>query len=219
MNVIRRSQKIEYTLAKVFCLISAIVLLPFMLLIAIAVKVTSPGTIFFKAARVGFNGKVFNLIKFRSLKQDCVKIMKDNKTVIEQKDARLTLIGRLLRIGFDELPQLINVIKGDITLIGPRPVEPTFLRFKNELLRSRQDVLPGITGLTVVCDGRKLSAYENFLIDIWYVQNQSIALDLKIAFLTPFYMLGFKDIGKGLRIRILADWAKSYPEPPFSLKE
>lgn len=210
-------RNIEYSLVWFICLIAFAILLPLILLIALAVKITSPGNIFYIAPRVGYKGKIFNLIKFRSMKQNAVKIMKDNKTHIERKDSRLTSIGPLLRVGLDELPQLFNILKGDITLIGPRPVEPTFLRFKNKLLLSRLDVLPGITGLTAICNGRSLSAYENFVIDIWYIQHHSILLDLRIAILTPLYMLGFKNIGKKLKEQIFKEWNLKYPTPPFSL--
>jgi lipopolysaccharide/colanic/teichoic acid biosynthesis glycosyltransferase len=214
----RFSLNLEYALVWFLCIIALAILIPLILLIAITVKISSPGSVFFIAPRVGYKGRKFKLIKFRSMKQNAVKIMKDNKTHIERKDPRLTAIGPLLRIGLDELPQLFNIIKGDITLIGPRPVEPTFLRFKNKLLLSRLDVLPGITGLTAICNGRSLSAYENFVIDIWYVQNHSVFLDLKIAVLTPLYMIGFKNIGKRIREQILREWELKYPIPPFSLE-
>ena len=190
-----------------------------MIMIALAIKLTSRGPVFYRTARIGYRGRIFELIKFRSMRDNCAKVISDFKTVVEKRDLRLTPVGSFLRIGFDELPQLINVLKGDICLIGPRPSEPSIMKYVNEVLSFKLEILPGMTGLAVICNGRSLSAYYNFVLDIWYVQHHSLWLDFIIAILTPFYMLGFRDIGKGLRRRILADWESRYPEPPFSLKD
>lgn len=186
-----------------------------MLIIALAVKLTSSGPVFYTSERVGYKRSVFKLLKFRTMQHNAPKIIKNSKTFVDSKDSRLTVIGSFLRIGFDELPQLINVVKSDITLIGPRPNEGSFLRINDELINKKFEVLPGITGLAVVCNGRRLSIEDNLMLDVWYSQNRSIMLDMLIFIMTPLYMMGFKTIGARLLRRVTNDWKNAYPDAKF----
>ena len=200
--------KVKYSAEWLFCLGALVLLSPLMLLIALAVKLTSQGPVLYKSERLGYKGEPFKLLKFRSLQHNCPMVVDDNfKTVVQKRDPRLTLIGAFLRIGFDELPQLINVLKGDITLIGPRPDALWMKKHYNEILSIRLEMLPGISGLAIVCNGRHLTVEENYYIDIWYIQNYSLKLDLLIAFLTPLYVFGWKNVGERIRKKILTEYA------------
>lgn len=211
--------KLKYLVEWLFCFWALILLSPLMILISLAIKLTSKGPVFYKAERLGYKERIFKLVKFRSMKHNCPKIITNAKTVVARGDPRLTSIGSFLRIGFDELPQLLNVLKGELTLIGPRPSEPTIRKYLNDVLSLKHNVMPGITGLAVICNGRALSVNDNFSLDIWYSENHSFWLDFKIAIMTPLYMIGFKNIARGLRDRVLADWKNRYPDQPFDFKE
>ena len=197
------SIKVKYSTEFLFCLGALVLLSPLLALIVLAVKLTSKGPILYKSERLGYKGITFKLLKFRSMQHNCPMIVDDHfKTVVHKRDPRLTPIGAFLRIGLDELPQLINVIKGDITLIGPRPDAIWMMKYYDEKLSIRLEMLPGITGLAVVCNGHVLTMEENYCIDIWYVNNYHLWLDCKIFFMTILYIFGWKNVGKNLLGRI-----------------
>jgi lipopolysaccharide/colanic/teichoic acid biosynthesis glycosyltransferase len=136
--------------------------------------------IFYTQIRPGKHTKLFKIIKF--------KTMSDKKNelgdLLPDKD-RLTKLGKLLRAtSLDELPQLINVLRGEMSLVGPRPLLPKYLPLYNEKQAKRHEVKPGITGWTQVNGRNALSWKEKFELDVWYVENLSFALDMKILFLT-----------------------------------
>lgn len=159
---------------------------PLMLIVAFIVKVTSPGPAIFVQQRVGKDGKVYNMYKFRSM---CVGAEQQEGGVFCTKgDARVTPVGKFIRAtSIDELPQLINILKGEMSLIGPRPVLTYYPKqweeYTDEELK-RFDVLPGVTGWAAV-HGRKTNTVEaRFAYDNYYVDNLSFSLDLKIFFMT-----------------------------------
>jgi len=161
---------------------------PLMLLIAILIKATSPrGPVFFRQPRVGLHDKRFTVYKFRSMIPDAEA--QTGPVVARPDDDRCTPVGRMLRrLSLDELPQLINIVKGDMSLVGPRPM-PIFLveRFTEEIPRylERHQVRPGLTGWAQVNDLRGGEAFaDRAMYDIYYVENWSLALDLKILILT-----------------------------------
>jgi exopolysaccharide biosynthesis polyprenyl glycosylphosphotransferase len=161
---------------------------PFMLVIAAAIKVTSPeGPVLFRQPRVGLHDNRFVVYKFRSMIPDAES--KTGPVVAAQDDDRCTPVGRVLRrLSLDELPQLFNILKGDMSLVGPRPM-PIFLveRFTTEIPRylERHQVRPGLTGWAQVNDLRGGEAFsDRAMYDIYYVENWSLALDLKILILT-----------------------------------
>lgn len=163
---------------------------PLMLFTAIGVKVTSPGPIIFKQDRVGKNKKVFKMLKFRSMKVVEMKNTQDTAWSTDE-DPRKTKFGSFIRkCSIDELPQFFNVLKGDMSLIGPRPEIPYHVRhFKEEipLYLVRQQVRPGITGWAQVNGLRGDTSIEKRVkYDIWYIENWSVALDIKILWKTVF---------------------------------
>ncbi len=170
----------------ILSLCALIVLSPVMLIVAILVKVTSPGPAIFVQQRVGKDGKVYDMYKFRSM---CVGAEQQEGGVFCTKgDARVTPVGKFIRAtSLDELPQLVNIIKGEMSLIGPRPVLTYYPKYWEEYTKEelkRFDVLPGVTGWAAV-HGRKTNTVEaRFAYDNYYVDNLSFALDVKIFFMT-----------------------------------
>ncbi len=177
-----------------------VVLSPLFLGIALVVKLTSPGPVFYKQARVGKGGKFFTIYKFRSMKVDAENI--SGPTWAKENDPRLTPIGGFLRKShLDELPQLINVLKGDMSIIGPRPERPYFVgQLKNEIpgYLNRLDVKPGITGLAQVrnrYDETIRDVKKKIRYDLLYIRKMCLLLDLKVAVWTLAVMI----TGKGAR--------------------
>ncbi len=170
----------------VLSLLALIALSPVMLIVAIIIKLTSPGPVIFVQKRVGKDGKVYDMYKFRSM---CVGAEQQEGGVFCTKgDARVTPIGKFIRAtSIDELPQLVNIIKGEMSLIGPRPVLTYYPKNWEEYTQEelkRFDVLPGVTGWAAV-HGRKTNTVEaRFAYDNYYVDNLSFSLDLKIFFMT-----------------------------------
>jgi lipopolysaccharide/colanic/teichoic acid biosynthesis glycosyltransferase len=138
------------------------------------------GNPFFTQIRIGKNGKSFKLIKLKTMND---KRDQEGKLLPDSK--RLTNVGRIIRsFSIDELPELINVLKGDMSLVGPRPLLPDYLPLYNERQNKRHDVLPGITGWAQINGRNSLSWEEKFELDLWYITNISFLLDIKILFLT-----------------------------------
>ena len=148
------------------------------LIISIRIFLGSP--VFFKQARPGLNENIFDLFKFRSMLD-----VKDKSGNLLPDANRITKFGKFLRSSsLDELPSLWNVLKGDISLIGPRPLLVDYLPHYSEQQRKRHQVKPGVTGWAQVNGRNAISWEEKFNYDIWYVENQNIWLDIKILFLT-----------------------------------
>lgn len=166
--------------------IPALILLsPILILISFLVVVFYGFPILFRQERPGFHGKIFTIYKFRTMHNTVNKL---GEPLPDQK--RLTKLGRFLRsISLDELPELINVLKGEMSLVGPRPLLPEYLPLYNVEQARRHDVLPGITGWAQVHGRNALSWEEKFELDIWYVDHQSIWLDLKIIGMTLLKVL------------------------------
>lgn len=166
------------------CVIALVVLLGigwFLIIIACWLHFANKGTgVFFFQDRPGKNEKIFKLIKFKTMTDEC-----DKEGRLMPDAVRLTKIGKFLRsTSIDELPQLINVIKGDMSLVGPRPLLPRYLTLYNDRQARRHIVKPGITGWSQV-NGRNAISWEQKLeLDVWYVDNISFLLDIKILFLT-----------------------------------
>lgn len=157
-----------------------LIMLPFILMIAILVKYKLGSPVIFKQQRPGLNGKPFYLYKFRSMSDE-----RDNEGKLLPDYERLTPFGIFLRkLSLDELPQLINVIKGDLSLVGPRPLLMDYLPLYSEEQAKRHLVKPGITGWAQVNGRNVISWEEKFKYDVWYVENQTLLLDMKILWLT-----------------------------------
>ena len=182
-------------------LLSAIALIfvsPLMILIATIIKLTSPGPMFFKQRRIGFYGKEFEIYKFRSMKiiegedeerkEQMLKFLTDKSGEIKTKvvnDSRITWIGKLIRkTSLDELPQLFNVIKGDMSLVGPRPCLPYEYEHYPEWQKRRVSVLPGCTGVWQVWGRSAVSYKDSVVLDLYYINNMSPWFDLQLLFQT-----------------------------------
>jgi lipopolysaccharide/colanic/teichoic acid biosynthesis glycosyltransferase len=153
---------------------------PVILVVSGLLALANRGGIFFVQPRPGLNEKVFNLIKFKTMNDR----RDSNGKLLPDRD-RITKIGRWVRsTSLDELPQLINVLKGDMSLVGPRPLLVKYLDLYNDFQKQRHNVKPGITGWAQVNGRNTLSWEEKFKHDVWYVENQSFFLDLRILFLT-----------------------------------
>ena len=164
-----------------------------MLILAGLVKVTSPGPVLFKQQRLGKDGKVFWMYKFRSM---CVGAEKEG-VYSDNKDKRVTPLGKVLRaLSLDELPQLFNILKGDMALIGPRPpltYHPWNLEDYTEEQKRMFEVRPGITGWAQVNGRKDVEWNQRILLNVWYVDHVSLWLDIKIFFLTIYKVLANAD--------------------------
>lgn len=174
-------------------LIGLIILSPFFVLMSVLIKIDSKGSVFFKQKRVGKNGKVFIIRKFRTMIENAEKI--ETKHELSKDDPRITKIGKFLREWtLDEFPQLINVLKGEMSLVGPRPLPEYHVKKYNDFQRKILLVKPGMVSLVDI-KGRALVSWEKrFEYDIWYIEHWSLLLDLKILFLTPKIILSRKGV-------------------------
>jgi lipopolysaccharide/colanic/teichoic acid biosynthesis glycosyltransferase len=167
-------------------LLVCIIAMPFLLLalipIAIAIKIEDRGPIFYCADRLGRNAKTFKMYKLRSMKVNAPDIRNEDGTTYNSKDdPRITKVGRFIReTSLDELPQVFNIIKGDMSLIGPRPGLPDMLSLYASEEMPKLSVRPGITGYTQAYYRNSMPGKEKRLKDAWYAQNISFKLDIKI---------------------------------------
>ncbi len=168
---------IDFTI--VFCVL--LVIWPFLLLITIWLHFANKGAgAFFTQTRPGKDGKIFKVIKFKTMTDE-----RDATGNLLPDAERLTKVGRFVRsTSIDELPQLINVLKGDMALIGPRPLLPQYLPLYSKEQARRHEVRPGITGWAQVNGRNAISWTKKFELDVWYVDHCSFLLDMKIIFLT-----------------------------------
>ena len=166
-------------------LIVLIFLLPLMSLIYLSVIINLGSPAFFLQERVGKDNKIFKMIKFRTMKNSTDKngnLLSDNE--------RVTKFGSFLRsFSLDELPELINILKGDMSLVGPRALLVQYLGLYNDEQIRRHEVLPGLTGWAQINGRNSITWSEKFMLDVWYVDNWSLWLDIKIFFLTFWKVL------------------------------
>ncbi len=165
---------------------------PIFLIIIVGLSIYNLGTPFFYQKRPGKNAVLFNVIKFKTMsdKRD------DNGNLLPDAK-RLSKLGKLLRkTSLDELPQIINVLKGDMTIIGPRPLLIEYLAFYNNRQKKRHLVRPGITGWAQINGRNAISWEDKFELDVWYVENLSFALDIKIFFMTFIKVFKSEGISK-----------------------
>ena len=180
-----------------FSLLGFILLIPLFLIISLLTKTDSKGPVFFRQNRLGKNGNAFLIWKFRTMVEEADKIEFDHSA--SNNDPRITRVGKFLREWtLDEWPQLINVIKGEMSLVGPRPLPIYQGQELSEIQKKRLRVLPGMISLVDI-KGRNLVPWEErFKIDSWYINNWSLWLDLKILFLAPFVIFSRKGVyGEG----------------------
>lgn len=187
----------------IFCIV---IFIPLLVLIAISIKISSVGPVFFLQERLGKGMKVFKILKFRTMIVDAEQFG-SGLFVYDDKDKRITRIGRLLRkTSMDELPQLLNVLRGDMSLVGPRPPVTYFPYKANEyddFKRKRFEMRPGITGLAQIKVRTTASWNERIKYDVEYVEQFNIFLDIKIFLETVLFVVASKKI---------------YPETPEKIK-
>ena len=168
-----------------------VLLSPLLLAVSLLIKIDSRGPVIFRQKRIGRNGKVFEIYKFRSM---CVGAEKTGSGVYSGKgDARVTRIGKILRAtSIDELPQLLNILKGEMSFVGPRP-PLTYHPWKYEEYTDFQkrmfEVRPGITGWAQVNGRKDVEWHKRIVLNVWYVDHMSLLLDIKIMFMTAFKVL------------------------------
>ena len=187
---------LQWTVKRILEWLAALVLflllLPLQLLFALAIRLDSPGPALFFQDRLGKGGRVFRMWKFRTLRwePDAAPLLNpDGSTRVDDADTRLTRVGRFLRLGFDELPQLVNVLRGEMALIGPRPDQP----FHREHYEGREEqklsVLPGITGLPQALGRNQIPWKKRIELDLYYIDHYSLWLDAKIVVWTAWTIL------------------------------
>jgi sugar transferase EpsL len=173
-------------------LLSLPLILPiyFLLVLLVLTKFNSP--ILFKQSRPGLQGKIFNIYKFRSMTNDS-----DKEGILLSDELRLTKFGKLLRsTSLDELPSLWNVLKGEMSLVGPRPLLLEYLPLYSTKQARRHEVKPGVTGWAQVNGRNTITWSEKFDLDVWYVDHHSIWLDIKILWLTVKKVIARSDINQ-----------------------
>jgi len=195
---INESEEILKRIIDVFgSLVCIIIFSPVFIVAPILIKLDSKGPVFFKQKRAGKDGKYFAAYKFRSMVYNADKISKKDYSAEElsdlifqeKNDPRITRIGKILRRGFDELPQLFNVLKGDMSLVGPRPEIPEIVKLYDRKEKIRLKVKPGITGLAIINGRGNITLKETINYDIEYIENWSLWLDLKILIKTLYVVL------------------------------
>lgn len=171
---------LKYLFDVFIALIGFIILLPIFSLVAILLFFANQGKPFFFQSRPGLNGRLFKIIKFKTMND-----RRDSNGQLLSDKERLTAVGSFVRkTSLDEMPQLLNVIKGDMSLIGPRPLLPEYLPLYSKEQNRRHEVRPGITGWAQINGRNTIGWVRKFELDVWYVDNLSFWLDLKIILLT-----------------------------------
>ena len=185
-------QRIKRVLEFIIALIGLILASPILLIVAILVRIKLGSPIIFRQQRVGLNGEIFEMVKFRTMKD-----VYDAKGNLLPDEERLTAFGNFLRkSSLDELPELWNVLKGNMSLVGPRPLLVEYLPLYSEEQMKRHNVRPGITGYAQVNGRNNISWTKKFELDVYYVENFSLWLDIKILFQTVAKVLGQADINQ-----------------------
>ncbi|NJB35361.1 sugar transferase [Croceivirga sp. JEA036] len=183
-HILKRA--IDFTIA----IVAFVLLSPIFLIVTLALLVANNGEPFFTQQRPGYKEKIFKIIKFRSMNNKT-----DNSGNLLPDEDRITKVGAFVRkTSLDEIPQLINVIKGDMSLIGPRPLLVSYLPLYNTEQKKRHRVKPGITGWAQVNGRNAISWQQKFIYDVWYVENVSLKLDIKIMWLTLLKVIKRSDI-------------------------
>jgi len=176
--------------------VGLVVSAPVLAIAAIAIRLESPGHVLYRQRRVGLHGREFDLIKLRTMVTGAERI--GSGLAVDEGDPRITRVGAFLRrTSIDELPNLVNVLRGDMAIIGPRPTVPVQVAQYTERQRRRLSVKPGITGWAQVNGRASLPWHERIELDLWYVENRSWRLDLQILLRTARLVIGGEGLYKG----------------------
>jgi len=181
---------IKPTLDKLLALVLLWIFLPFIVVTALLVFFKIGKPILFRQVRPGFKEKLFSIYKFRTMTNE-----KDENGELLADDKRLTALGAFLRkASLDELPQLFNVLKGEMSFVGPRPLLVEYLELYSDEQKKRHDVISGITGWAQVNGRNAISWEQKFEYDVWYVENQTFLLDMKIMWMTFLKVVNRSDV-------------------------
>lgn len=177
----------------VVALTAFIIALPVFLLVTLGLLIANKGKPFFFQLRPGLHDRIFKIVKFKTMNDN-----KDARGSLLPDEKRLTAIGSFVRkTSLDEIPQLLNVIKGDMSLVGPRPLLVEYLPLYNAVQKRRHEVRPGITGWAQVNGRNALNWEDKFMLDVWYVDNLSFVLDIKIMLMTVAKVFKREGISQG----------------------
>lgn len=181
---------------KIFALLILLVFSPLLVSIIFLIWFEDRRNVFFKQARGGYKNTIFYIYKFRTMKNTL-----DAQGNLLPDDQRVTKMGSFLRkTSLDELPELINILRGEMSFVGPRPFISEYLSYYNEAQKRRHDVKPGITGWAQINGRNSISWEDKFKMDLWYIDNLSFILDMKILFLTFWKVIARKDINQSENI-------------------
>ena len=177
---LRANNMLKRLMDVIVSLVALIALLPIWIVVPVLIKCDSKGPVFFIQNRLTKDGRQFRMYKFRSMTD-----ARDENGHLLPDEARLPQFGRILRsTSLDELPELINIFKGDMSIVGPRPLLVKYLPLYNDFQKHRHDVTPGLTGWAQVNGRNALSWEKKFELDVWYAKNISFAMDVKIVLMT-----------------------------------
>ena len=181
---------IKVGIDRLLALLLLVFALPLIILVSALIFTMMGKPILFKQKRPGYKGNIFSIYKFRTMTNEV-----DSRGNLLEDRARLSKMGRFIRgTSLDELPQLLNILKGEMSFVGPRPLLEEYLPLYNKMQKKRHDVKPGITGWAQVNGRNAISWEEKFEYDVWYVDNQSFVLDVKIMWMTFLKVLKRSDV-------------------------
>lgn len=194
------NKKIDYFVKRIMDItlsfIGLVLLLPVLLIVSILIRFKLGSPIFFTQDRVGKGNKVFKIIKFRTMKD----VRDINGNLLPESERRTSFGNKLRDLSIDEIPELINILKGDMSLVGPRPLLVDYLQYYNDEQIKRHNVLPGLTGWAQINGRNSITWEERFKLDLWYVNNYSLKLDIKILFMTIYKVLKRDGINQGMEV-------------------
>lgn len=194
------NKKIDYFVKRIMDItlsfIGLVLLLPVLLIVSILIRFKLGSPIFFTQDRVGKGNKVFKIIKFRTMKD----VRDINGNLLPESERRTSFGNKLRDLSIDEIPELINILKGDMSLVGPRPLLVDYLQYYNDEQIKRHNVLPGLTGWAQINGRNSITWEEKFKLDLWYVNNYSLKLDIKILFMTIYKVLKRDGINQGMEV-------------------
>ena len=176
--------------------IGLILLSPILVIVSILIRLKLGSPIFFTQDRVGKGNNVFKIIKFRTMKD----VRDINGNLLPESERRTSFGNKLRDLSIDEIPELINILKGDMSLVGPRPLLVDYLQYYNDEQIKRHNVLPGLTGWAQINGRNSITWEEKFKLDLWYVNNYSLKLDIKILFMTIYKVLKRDGINQGMEV-------------------
>jgi lipopolysaccharide/colanic/teichoic acid biosynthesis glycosyltransferase len=210
--------RIKRTIDFLAAILLLVICAPLFLVVAILIKLDSSGPVFFRQERLGYRGRRFHIFKFRTMTADADRIMRGLPG--DAASPLITRVGKYLRnYRIDELPQLINVVRGEMSLVGPRPLVPVYAYAWTAEERMRLDVRPGLTGWQQVSGAAQHTWTQRVALDLWYVKNWNLALDFLILLRTPWVVIAAKTVyGSGgvdcssIPPRALAETASQTPE-------